>query len=178
MVSTINKQAYIRISLCLFVFYFAWSTSWSFLAIWLADNVGLNSEKIGFVLSINALFALAMKPVCGYIMDKLGLGKHLLVIVTLASVLAAPFFIWVYQPLLGFNLIAGMLVGALYLSFAYLAGVLVFESYADRYSRAWSFEFGRVRMWGSMGWAVASLFAGQLFNLSRATISASHRWPA
>lgn len=86
MVSTINKQAYIRISLCLFVFYFAWSTSWSFLAIWLADNVGLNSEKIGFVLSINALFALAMKPVCGYIMDKLGLGKHLLVIVTLASV--------------------------------------------------------------------------------------------
>ncbi len=122
MVSTINKQAYIRISLCLFVFYFAWSTSWSFLAIWLADNVGLNSEKIGFVLSINALFALAMKPVCGYIMDKLGLGKHLLVIVTLASVLAAPFFIWVYQPLLGFNLIAGMLVGALYLSFAYLAG--------------------------------------------------------
>ncbi|WP_249022928.1 oligosaccharide MFS transporter [Kluyvera ascorbata] len=166
MVSTINKQAYIRISLCLFVFYFAWSTSWSFLAIWLADNVGLNSEKIGFVLSINALFALAMKPVCGYIMDKLGLGKHLLVIVTLASVLAAPFFIWVYQPLLGFNLIAGMLVGALYLSFAYLAGVLVFESYADRYSRAWSFEFGRVRMWGSMGWAVASLFAGQLFNLS------------
>lgn len=166
MVSTINKQAYIRISLCLFVFYFAWSTSWSFLAIWLADNVGLNSEKIGFVLSINALFALAMKPVCGYIMDKLGLGKHLLVIVTLASVLASPFFIWVYQPLLGFNLIAGMLVGALYLSFAYLAGVLVFESYADRYSRAWSFEFGRVRMWGSMGWAVASLFAGQLFNLS------------
>ena len=85
---------------------------------------------------------------------------------TLASVLAAPFFIWVYQPLLGVNLIAGMLVGALYLSFAYLAGVLVFESYADRYSRAWSFEFGRVRMWGSMGWAVASLFAGQLFNLS------------
>lgn len=166
MLNARNKQAYIRISLCLFVFYFAWSTSWSFLAIWLADNVGLNSEKIGFVLSINALFALAIKPVCGYVMDKLGLGKHLLVIVTGASVLAAPFFIWVYQPLLNINLIAGIIVGALYLSFAYLAGVLVFESYADRYSRAWSFEFGRVRMWGSLGWAVASLFAGQLFNLS------------
>lgn len=166
MLSTSNKQAYIRISLCLFVFYFAWSTSWSFLAIWLADNVGLNSEKIGFVLSINALLALAIKPLCGYIMDKLGLGKHLLVIVTCASVFAAPFFIWVYQPLLNMHLIAGMVIGALYLSFAYLAGVLVFESYADRYSRAWSFEFGRVRMWGSLGWAVASLFAGQLFNLS------------
>lgn len=29
-------------------------------------------------------------------------------------------------------------------------------------------EFGQIRMWGSLGWAVASSFSGLLFNLSPA----------
>lgn len=161
-----NKNAYLRISLCLFLFYFSWSATWSFLAIWLGDSIGLSSVKIGYVLSVNALFALIIKPVFGYIMDKLGLKKNLLICVAVSSIFAAPFFIFIYQTLLQTNLIAGMFIGGLYLGTAYLAGVLVFESYADRYSRAWGFEFGRVRMWGSAGWAVASVFAGQLFNIN------------
>lgn len=161
-----NRNAYLRISLCLFLFYFSWSATWSFLAIWLGDSIGLSSVKIGYVLSVNALFALIIKPVFGYIMDKLGLKKNLLICVAILSIFAAPFFIFIYQSLLQTNLIAGMLIGGLYLGTAYLAGVLVFESYADRYSRAWGFEFGRVRMWGSAGWAVASIFAGQLFNIN------------
>lgn len=164
MLSSPLKSAYIRISLCLFLFYFPWSTTWSFLAIWLGDVVGFTSTQIGYTLSVNALFALAIKPVFGFIMDKLGLKKSLLTCVAMASVLAAPFFIYVYQSLLMTNMVLGMVLGGLYLGTAYLAGVLVFETYADRYSRAFGFEFGRVRMWGSLGWAVASIFAGQLFN--------------
>lgn len=161
-----NRNAYLRISLCLFLFYFSWSAIWSFLAIWLGDSIGLSSVKIGYVLSVNAFFALIINPVFGYNMDKLGLKKNLLICVAISSIFAAPFFIFIYQTLLQTNLIADMLIGGLYLETAYLAGVLVFESYADRYSRAWGFEFGRVRMWGSEGWAVASIFAGQLFNIN------------
>lgn len=163
--SAASRSAYLRISLCLFLYYFAWSISWSFLAIWLGDVVGFTSTQIGYTLSVNALFALAIKPVCGFVMDKLGLRKRLLMAVAILSILVAPFFILVYQSLLQTHMVLGMLAGGLYLGTAYLAGVLVFESYADRYSRAFSFEFGRVRMWGSLGWAVASIFAGQLFNL-------------
>ncbi|NMP27310.1 oligosaccharide MFS transporter [Rahnella sp. SAP-1] len=162
----LNRSAYIRISLSLFFFYFAWSISWSFLAIWLADNIGFTSTQIGYTLSINALFALAIKPVFGFIMDKLGLKKWLLIAVATASVLAAPFFIYVYQTLLQSHMLLGMLLGGAYLGTAYLAGILVFESYADRYSRAFGFEFGRVRMWGSLGWAIAAIFSGQLFNIN------------
>ncbi len=161
-----NKSAYMRISLCLFLYYFAWSISWSFLAIWLGDSIGFTSTQIGYTLSVNALFALMIKPIFGFVMDKLGLNKSLLIAVALASVLAAPFFIYVYQALLTTHMILGIIVGGLYLGTAYLAGVLVFESYADRYARAYSFEFGRVRMWGSLGWAIASIFSGQLFNLN------------
>lgn len=166
MLSAASKSAYIRISLCLFLFYFSWSTSWSFLAIWLGDSIGFTSTQIGYTLSINALFALAIKPIFGFIMDKLGLKKPLLIAVAIASIFAAPFFIYIYQYLLTTHRVLGMLAGGLYLGTAYLAGVLVFETYADRYSRAFGFEFGRVRMWGSLGWAVASIFAGQLFNIN------------
>lgn len=166
MLSAASKSAYIRISLCLFLFYFSWSTSWSFLAIWLGDSIGFTSTQIGYTLSINALFALAIKPIFGFIMDKLGLKKPLLIAVAIASIFAAPFFIYIYQYLLTTHRVLGMLAGGLYLGTAYLAGVLVFETYADRYSRAFGFEFGRVRMWGSLGWAIASIFAGQLFNIN------------
>ncbi|MGG7446195.1 oligosaccharide MFS transporter [Kosakonia oryzendophytica] len=166
MLSAASKSAYIRISLCLFLFYFSWSTSWSFLAIWLGDSIGFTSTQIGYTLSINALFALAIKPIFGFIMDKLGLKKPLLIAVAIASIFAAPFFIYIYQYLLTTHRVLGMLAGGMYLGTAYLAGVLVFETYADRYSRAFGFEFGRVRMWGSLGWAVASIFAGQLFNIN------------
>jgi OHS family lactose permease-like MFS transporter len=36
------------------------------------------------------------------------------------------------------------------------------------FSRLNGMEFGQIRMWGSLGWAVASSFSGLLFNLSPA----------
>ncbi|MGO3413950.1 MAG: oligosaccharide MFS transporter, partial [Kluyvera intermedia] len=73
-----------------------------------------------------------------------------------------------YQPLLLSHTMVGIVVGAIYLSFAWYAGVAACESYADRYSRLNSMEFGQIRMWGSLGWAVASSFSGLLFNISPA----------
>ncbi|MWL74817.1 MFS transporter, partial [Escherichia coli] len=84
------------------------------------------------------------------------------------SALMAPFFIYVYQPLLMSNTLLGIIIGALYLSFAWYAGVAACESYSDRFSRLNGMEFGQIRMWGSLGWAVASSFSGLLFNLSPA----------
>ncbi|AUP77014.1 hypothetical protein CWS02_23120 [Enterobacter sp. EA-1] len=167
MLSAASKSAYIRISLCLFLFYFSWSTSWSFLAIWLGDSIGFTSTQIGYTLSINALFALAIKPIFGFIMDKLGLKKTAADRGGYRVHFAAPFFIYIYQYLLTTHRVLGMLAGGLYLGTAYLAGVLVFETYADRYSRAFGFEFGRVRMWGSLGWAVASILPVSYSTLTR-----------
>jgi hypothetical protein len=66
------------------------------------------------------------------------------------------------------RLLLGIIIGALYLSFAWYAGVAACESYSDRFSRLNGMEFGQIRMWGSLGWAVASSFSGLLFNLSPA----------
>lgn len=47
-----------------------------------------------------------------------------------------------------------------------MPGVAASESYADRFSRLYDLEFGRVRMWGSLGWAHAASVSGVLFNFT------------
>ena len=167
-IKTASKSAYYKMSSFIFLYFFTWSSSFGLYALWLGQKAGLDSISIGTVFAINGVFAVIMKPVYGYIMDKIGMSKSLLYFVVLVSALMAPFFIFVYQPLLESHLRAGIIVGALYLSLGWYAGVAASESYADRFSRLYHMEFGQVRMWGSLGWALAASFSGVLFNLSPA----------
>lgn len=163
-----NKAEYYKISSFIFLYFFTWSASIGLLAIWLGQKANLSGTVIGTVFAMNGIFSVILKPIYGYILDKIGMSKYLLYFVVLMSALMAPFFIYVYQPLLISNTLVGIIVGAIYLSFAWYAGVAACESYTDRYSRLNGMEFGQIRMWGSLGWAVASSFSGLLFNLSPA----------
>ncbi|EMA8636616.1 oligosaccharide MFS transporter [Cronobacter malonaticus] len=167
-ITAANKVEYVKISSFIFLYFFTWSASIGLLAIWLGQKTHLSGSVIGTVFAVNGIFSVILKPVYGYILDKIGMSKYLLYFVVGMSALMAPFFIYVYQPLLDSNTLAGIIVGAIYLSFAWYAGVAACESYTDRYSRLNGMEFGQIRMWGSLGWAVASSFSGLLFNLSPA----------
>ncbi len=46
------------------------------------------------------------------------------------------------------------------------AGIGVLESYTERVSRLRNFEYGKARMWGSLGWATATFFAGRNINVN------------
>lgn len=48
----------------------------SFFAIWLGQHLGIGATKTGLLYSANALAALCMQPVLGFISDKIGLKKH------------------------------------------------------------------------------------------------------
>ena len=165
---TNNRTEYYKISSFIFLYFFTWSASIGLLAIWLGQKANLSGTVIGTVFAVNGIFSVILKPIYGYILDKIGMSKYLLYFVVAVSALMAPFFIYVYQPLLLSNTLLGIIVGAIYLSFAWYAGVAACESYTDRYSRLNGMEFGQIRMWGSLGWAVASSFSGLLFNLSPA----------
>ncbi len=163
-----SRTEYYKISAFIFLYFFTWSASIGLLAIWLGQKANLSGTVIGTVFAVNGIFSVILKPIYGYILDKIGMSKYLLYFVVAVSALMAPFFIYVYQPLLLSNTLLGIIVGAIYLSFAWYAGVAACESYTDRYSRLNGMEFGQIRMWGSLGWAVASSFSGLLFNLSPA----------
>ena len=161
-----TRSAYIKLSLFVFLFTFTWAASFGLYAIWLGDKAGLDAVDIGTVFAVNGVFAVVIKPVYGYIMDKIGMKKHLLYFVCIVSALMAPFYIWIYLPLLQSHFISGMIVGALFFSLGWYAGVAAEESYVDRFSRLYNMEFGRIRMWAALGWATASSFSGFLYNIS------------
>ncbi|MBJ3815984.1 MFS transporter [Shimwellia pseudoproteus] len=164
--SSAVRGAQLKMSSFIFLYFFTWSSSFGLYALWLSQKVGLDSMTIGSVFAINGVFAVVLKPVYGYIMDKIGMSKWLLYFVCVISALMAPFFVIVYQPLLQSHTTLGIIAGALYLSLGWYAGVAASESYTDRFSRLYGLEFGRIRMWGSLGWAMAASVSGLLFNFT------------
>lgn len=164
----LTRIAQFKMSSFIFLYFFTWSSSFGLYALWLSQKVGLDSVTIGAVFAVNGVFAVVLKPVYGYIMDKIGMSKWLLYFVCATSALMAPFFVFIYQPLLLSHTLLGIIIGAFYLSLGWYAGVAAAESYADRFSRLYGLEFGRIRMWGSLGWALAASVSGVLFNYTPA----------
>ncbi len=160
------KKNYWLLSAFFFFYFFTWSSCMALFSIWLGQDIQLSGASTGIIFSANAIFALVMQPVYGVISDKIGLKKHILWFITALLVLSGPFFIYVYGPLLKYNVLLGAIVGGVYLGAAFQAGCGAVESYIEKIGRKFDFEYGKSRMWGSLGWAAATFFAGQLFNIN------------
>lgn len=161
-----SRVLYWKLSAYFFFFFFTWSASYSLFSIWLGSELNLNGATVGAIFSINAIFALCMQPIYGFISDKIGLKKNILFFISIILVFVGPFYIYVYGPLLQYNWILGAIVGGIYLGLGFLAGIGAIESYIEKVSRKYDFEYGKTRMWGSLGWAAATFFAGQIFNVN------------
>ena len=131
---------------------------------WLADVNHLTKTETGIVFSSISLFAIIFQPVFGLMSDKLGLRKHLLWTITVLLILFAPFFIFVFSPLLQMNIIAGSLVGGI-TGIVFSSGSGAVEAYIERVSRANRFEYGKVRVAGCVGWALCASITGVLFGI-------------
>lgn len=147
-----------------YLYFFIWAACLPFLSLWLTEVVGLNSTKTGIVFSAMSIAAICYQPFFGIVSDKLGLKKNLIWIFIVLLVFIAPFFIFVYQPLLQTNVIVGSLIGGVYLGAVFNGGVGAIEAYIEKVSHSSSFEYGRVRMFGCLGAATGTFLTGQLFN--------------
>lgn len=153
-----TKKYYVLLSGLLFFFFFTWSSSFSLISLWLNQKIGLKGAETGLIFSAISLVALCAQPLYGFIQDKLGLRKHLLQFLGVMLLLTGPFFIYIYAPLLASSLPLGALVGGVFIGATFFAGIGALESYTERVSRISGFEFGRARMWGSLGWASATFW--------------------
>ena len=153
-------------SLEILMFFAGWGIWWSFFQIWLTTKQGFSGAQVGTIYSFGSAVALVLMFVYGSIQDKLGLRKNLLILMVACQVFLAPFFTWVYVPMLQSNFYIGAMVGAVYLAVAYLAACPVFEAVTERMSRRYGFEYGQARAWGSFGYAISALAAGFLFTMN------------
>ncbi|MDQ9126152.1 MFS transporter [Serratia fonticola] len=54
--------------------------------------------------------------------------------------------------LLSINILVGSIFGGLFIGLTFNGGIGVLESFTERVARQSTFEFGKARMWGSLGW--------------------------
>ncbi|KRK97278.1 lacY protein [Companilactobacillus futsaii JCM 17355] len=161
----VRKRNYIAISAVSFFYLFAWSAAMSFFVIWLGQVMEIGSTQTGILYSANSFMALVMQPLFGYVSDKIGLRKNLLLGILLILLPIGPFFIYVYGPLLKSVFWLGAVIGGIYLGFVFNAGYGAIDSFMDKVSRKYGFEYGRCRMFGSFGWAAATFLAGRIINI-------------
>ena len=168
-----QPRSYLILSALLFFFFVTWSSSGSLLSIWLHQEVGLKPGDTGIiyaVLSVSALFA----QICyGFIQDRLGLRKNLLWYITVLLILSGPAFL-LFGYLLKQNILLGSIFGGIYIGLTFNGGIGVLESYTERVARQTHFEFGKARMWGSLGWAVAT-FLPACFSTSTPSLTSRSR---
>ena len=165
-----NNPTFWIFGLFVFLYFFIMATCFPFLPIWLSDEIGLSKTHTGIVFSCMSLSAISFQPILGVVSDKLGLKKNMLWVIVSMLVLFAPFFLYVFAPLLKFNIWAGALAGGLYIGFVFSAGSGAIEAYVEKVSRHSHFEYGKARMFGCLGWGLCALRAGILFSVNPAFV--------
>ncbi|MGK6356359.1 oligosaccharide MFS transporter [Sphingomonas sp. DT-207] len=160
-----TRRNYAALSAFIFCFFFAQAMAMSLLSIWLTQSLGLNGIETGTVFSANFIGAMCAQPIYGYLSDRMGFRKVVPAGIAVLVLLSGLFFSFLYAPLLRWNIVVGAVVGGIYLGFTFIAGSYALESYVDRVGRKYGFEYSRVRLWGSLGFASAAVFSGRLYNL-------------
>lgn len=162
-----DKQNHFRfLASFVFIYFFAQAMSVSLLTLWLRSTLQLSGAEAGVVFSANFIAAMCSQPVYGFVSDKVGTRKHILWAVGALCSLCGLFFVYVYAPLLKTNLLLGAAVGGVYLGVTFIAGSYAIESYVDRIGRRHGFEYSRVRLCGSLGFASAAMLTGRLYNIN------------
>ncbi|KFF61976.1 MFS transporter [Pectobacterium brasiliense] len=149
-----------------FFYFFIMGAYFPFFPIWLHDINQISKSDTGIIFACISFFALLFQPIFGLLSDKLGLRKHLLWIITIMLVFFAPFFIYVFGPLLKYNIVLGSIVGGMYLGFINNGGAPAIEAYIEKVSRRSQFEFGRARLFGCLGWALCASIVGIMFTIN------------
>ncbi|BBQ84171.1 TPA: oligosaccharide MFS transporter [Kluyvera ascorbata] len=161
-----KRKIYITLSLFILVYFFSWKATLDTYSFWLSEKIGLDGVAIGIVFAVNGFCAVLIKPVYGFLIDRLGLRKDLLFFISLISITVFPFFFYIYKPLLQNVLYLGIVAGAVFLSMGYYAGCAAAESYLDRFGRLFDLEFGQIRMWGAIGSVFSAASTGYIFNIN------------
>ncbi|MEQ7215774.1 MFS transporter [Enterococcus asini] len=161
----LKNQSYLQSSFTMLLFFASWGIWWSFFQLWLTseNGLGLSGTEVGTIFSVNSVVSLVLMFLYGTIQDKLFIKRTLLIFNAVLATLIAPFFIYIYTPLIENHFMIGAWVGAILLSAAYLSAVGVLEATTERFSRVFGFAYGQSRAWGSFGYAVSALVAGFLF---------------
>ncbi|AZN38829.1 MFS transporter [Paenibacillus albus] len=141
----------------MFMFYIANASFVPFLSYWFAQE-GLSNQQIGVLYSLGPLIGLAAQSVWGYLSDRYGIGKRLL----LVSLLLTPIVTFGYL-LSNERFYMYIMVSAVYF-FLSLAVKPSMEEITISHARANGQSYGGIRVLGSISFALAVTPLGMMYN--------------
>jgi len=149
-----KKESLTSLKMLLFHFHATNTIILSFLPLYLKYK-GLTGTEIGWVLAIGPFASIISQPFWGYLSDKYKTVKRMLII----SVIGMLIFSIVFFQM--DSLLAILVFGAFFYFFSSPVGALS-DSLAQRRANELGISFGRIRTWGSVGFAFSSLIVGEL----------------
>lgn len=138
-----------------FLVFFGHGAVFPLLSIYLDTEMGLNNTQIGLIVSIIPMVTIFGQPIWGLLSDVTSRPRLLLLIAVLAGGGMALLYTW----LSGFFLLfLGMVGIAIFQS----AVVPLSDSLTLNFAQTYQKEYGNIRLWGSLGFAVAVFLLGQI----------------
>lgn len=143
-----------RLSVMMFLQYAIWGAWLPILWPFLADHRGFSTEQIGNMFAVGAIGALLAPFIAGQIADRFFATEKFLGI----SHLLGAALVW---QLAGIETYSGFLLFTLAYSIIYAPTLALTNSLAFHHLEDRDRQFGKVRVWGSVGWIVAGIAVGQ-----------------
>ncbi|MCK0471912.1 MFS transporter [Halalkalibacter sp. APA_J-10(15)] len=119
---------------------------------------GLSSSQVGLLMAIGPLATIIAQPFWGYMSDKYKSIKRMLLVAIIGVIISSIMFLFI-DSFLGFMVL--MFVLFLFISPTTALG----DSLAQQTAHVQRISFGRIRMWGSLGFGITSLLTGYLLSI-------------
>lgn len=137
-----------------FVFFVAFGALYPLMPLFLRER-GMSGTEIGTIVSIGTVMTVLFQPVWGMICDRYQAQRMLLVVTLLLASVFAAVYPFAHSYWLFFLLFAGMAA-------FHSSGVPIIDSISLSYVQRHGGDYGSLRLWGAIGFAVASWGAGKL----------------
>ena len=159
----LNDKSILQLKQFYIFMFFAMGSVNPLLSVYLSDVENLNGYQIGFIMSLTPIITIFFQPIWGLIADKL---KKPLTILQLTTISAAIFMIG-YAWFSGFYLIV---LVAVVLSVFQSAMIPLADSITVVHTTKMKYNYGNVRLFGSLGYAVAVVIMGYLSDMEPSLI--------
>lgn len=151
--SRLEKKSIIALTGYNFLYYSLFSII-SFLPLYLS-SVKLGESQIGILLGIGPLFMIIVPALWGFLSDKIGRIKEVLLFILIASLIVG----FILFKMESFRTIA-LLLSIFYLFFA--AVMPLTDSLTFRLAHHSNVSFGSIRLYGSVGFSITSVYLGYI----------------
>lgn len=144
------RNSYLSYFLMINFYYLSWALFSSFISVYLLGK-GLTTSQVSLIVSISFLVSMIFQPMIGELCDTKGV-KFIGVLFILAAIggLLFSFSTHFITMMIGYSFVLMLINGA--------------NPILEKVATASPFAYGKIRIWGTIGYALGSQFAGLIYD--------------